>query len=253
MPKRTYQISPRKPAWPKALKAYVIGQLAVWAKYSEIYTDITAEDFQERTQIPCLDPDIFSYSNFVTRCKKIPKETITKAHLEWKNSFDNIRWSHQKARVEAMSTLADKIMNSLTGKVDKDSNTLVDFLASKETLTTLVTELRQLMEGIRREMSGDADRAALGAGATRVLIGNPLSISVDMQDVQELLMLLRMEHGGLHHFDYFSLSLKELAQLRDKVDETIIDKQSEIQEIECEIIEEGKEKLDNTTNENETV
>lgn len=237
MPKRQYKILSRKPAWSRKLKAYIVGQLAVWAKYSEIYADITAEDFEDRTQVPRLDPNTFSYSAFLTRVKKIPKEEITIAHQEWKNSFDGIRWSHQKQRVEAMSLLADKIMNTLTGKITKGSNTLMDFMASKENLTTLVTELRQLMEGIRKEMSADADRAALGAGATRVLIGNPLNIEVDAQGIQELLMLLRLEHGGLHNFDFSPLSMQELSQLRDRIDENIIDKAASIQEAECEIIE----------------
>ena len=241
MPKRIYKVTPRKPAWPRKLKAYIVGQLAVWTKYSEIYEDITSEDFEDRTQVPRLDSTIFPYHSFLTRIKKIPKEEIVVAHQEWKNSFDKIRWSHQKQRVQAMSDMADKIMNTLTGKVTKGSNTLMDFMASKENLTTLVTELRQLMEGIRKEMSADADRAALGAGATRVLIGNPLNVQVDAQGIQELLMLLRLEYGGLHTFDYSPLSLQELSQFRDKIDETIIDKTASIQEAECEIVDEENE------------
>jgi len=194
------------PPWPKALKAYVLTQLAACVPYHEIYKTVTTPDFEKRTGIKSLDPEIFSYQNFRARALHIPRDKVQAAHEEWKSRFDDVRWAEEKARVQGLSDLIDKLLQSIeNGELD----------------TGLVTETRLLMEQIRKERNTDADRAALAASGTRVLIANPKNVEINLPLLDELILTYRHEIGGLHMLDLSALTVRELEQLSEKC-QTII-------------------------------
>lgn len=192
---------PKAPSWSKQMRAYVLQQVAACVPYAEIYRTVTSAEFEDQFGIPALNSEVHTYSSFRHRALRLPVAKLEQAHEEWKVRFDKIRWATEKARVQGLSDLIDKLIQSVeSGGIDYDA----------------ITEIRMLMEQIRKERNTDADRAALAASGTHVLIANPKNVSIDLTMLEELILTFRNEIGGLHTLDLSVLTTKELEQLSER-------------------------------------
>jgi hypothetical protein len=158
------------------------------------------------------------------RCARVPKDTVAHAHHEWQLETGAIRWAEDKARLQGISDLVDKVTKQI------DDNTYEKDTTG--TLAALVAQLRGLYEQIRKEVHADADRKALSASGTRILLANPKSVVINSEYVSELILVYREEIGGLHNLDMTALSMIELEQLRDAVIREITNKLNAIEEAE---------------------
>jgi len=206
----------QKPKWPTAMRRYIISRLARWESYRTIYDRITDPKFMDETAIPHLDPKVYTYTLFRSRCRRISKHTIALAHAEWLKESGAIKWATDKERLQGLSELIDKV-NAYFDSGEFDKNTT-------GTMASLVAQLRGLYEQIRKEVSADADRAAITASGSRVLLANPYNVQIDVAYFNELLLLYRKEVGGLHTLKLNALSIPELEKLRDTCDELLFNK-----------------------------
>lgn len=221
------EYKPVAPVWPPDVRLFIIDQLAAWKTKQEIYDYVTSKDFEEETGMTAINAEEENYRAFAIRCGMIPKRELAKAHDDWTKRYDDIRWADQKARVEGMSDLIDKLMKELK----EDPARSPDLLA----------QARLMMEQIRKEMSADADRAAQAASGTKIFLHGG-SIEFTSQLVGDLIMVIREEYGGLHNMNLNVLSIEELEKLITKTKE-VRNKKLEQQEVDTdyEIIEEEME------------
>ena len=211
------------PRWPKALRAYIVSRLAAWRPYKEIWVEVTNSDFA-KTGLTPLDPITTTYDRFRLRCKRIPKHEVALAHEEWQLEVGSVKWAEDKARVQGLSELIDSI-NVVIEKKYFDKNTI-------GTLVGLIGQLRGLYEQIRKEVSADADRAALSASGTRVLLTNPKNVEINAETLSELLLVYREEVGGLHNLDLSVLNTTELNSLITACQAIIDERSKEITDAE---------------------
>lgn len=222
----------KAPAWSKALRTYIISQLATWKPFKDIWLTVTnSEKFFKETGLTPLDPVVHNYGMFRMRCKRIQKNEIAIAHKQYQEEMGSVHWAEDKARVQGLSDLIDRVSKYVeSGKFDKDTT---------GTLSSLVGQLRGLYEQVRKEVSADADRAALSASGTRVLLANPKNVQLDVGYVTQLLLICREEIGGLHQLDLSSLNVQELELLRSHCQATIDGKMNEIRGADYVIIDDG--------------
>lgn len=217
------------PKWTKNMRQFIVNQLAMWKPYKEVWLLATSDELKDTVGIEPLDPNVYGYDMFRMRCKRIPKNEIAIAHEEWKKQFDGIRWAEEKARVQGMSDMIDKL-NEYIDKGDFDKDTT-------GTMSSIVSQLRGLYEQIRKERSAEADRQALAASGTRVLLANPKNVQLDTDYVSELLLVYRNEIGGLHNLDLDALNKRELEMLRDACTAAIERKIDKLDEVDTEEME----------------
>jgi hypothetical protein len=169
-----------------------------------------------------MDPAIYHYEMFRSRCKRIPKNDIAKAHAEFQLEMGSIHWADDKQRVAGLAEMIDLVTNKIkSGAFDKDTT---------GTLATLVRSLQGIYEQVRKEVQGDADRAALSASGTKVLLQNPHNVQIDASYISELVLLYRSEVGGLHTLDFTPLTTKELTLLSERVQSVLADRITRMEE-----------------------
>ncbi len=218
---------PPAPRWSKAIREYVVSELATWKPRAQIWREVTDAELMNERGITALDPRIHTYSSFMHRCKRIPQQDISEAHELWKANFYGIRWAEEKARAQGLSDLIDRV-----------NKTIDDGVFSKDrtgTLAALVGQLRGLYEQLRKELSAEEERKALAASGTRVMLGNPLNVQIDGPLVAELIMTFRKEIGGLHTLNFNSLNLQELQILNAEIERVINEKLAAIPETDAEL------------------
>ncbi len=213
------------PVWSTAMRKYVIDALAAWTPYKDIWLTVTDPQTAKVTTLVPLDPKIHTYDLFRMRCQRLPKHEIALAHQEWQREIGVARWAEEKARVQGLSDLIDRVNGYITDGT---------FNEATGTLSSLVGQMRKLFEQVRKEISAKADRAALSASGAHILLTNPKNVQLDANHVAELLLVYRTEIGGLHNLDLSALNIKELEQLRDKCQQEIDDKIGQITETEYE-------------------
>lgn len=222
------------PEWPKNLRQHIVQRLALWIPYIDIWTEITSKEFEKKTGITALDPQATNYDAFRMRCARVPKHEIALAHEDWQKEIGEIKWAEDKARIQGLSDLIDKVHKYINdGDFDKDTT---------GTLAALVGQMRNLYEQIRKEVQIDADRAALSASGTRVLLTNPKNIQLDANYIEELALVYREEMGGLHNMDLAVLTTEELKQLRAKCDTLLMARKNQIVDVDYEIENEIEDK-----------
>lgn len=209
------------PPWPTTIEEYVINQLARWISYKKIWETVTAPKFKDDTGLVPLDPKVHGYNSFRMRCSRVNNNAIAVAHETWQREIGNIRWGDDKARIQGLSDLIDKVNKVIEDKTYDPKTT--------GTLSALISGLQKLYEQVRKEVSADVDRAALAASGSRILLTNPKSVEIDVEYVSELLLLYRSEVGGLHNLDLKALNNTELEQLRDKCHDIIMERFNNIQ------------------------
>ncbi|MFA7286954.1 MAG: hypothetical protein WC052_04825 [Patescibacteria group bacterium] len=216
------------PKWSKEMRTFIVGELAKWTPYKEVWERVTSKSLTEDVGLGPLDPKVFNYGMFRARCKRIPKAVIAKAHEEYLTSFDGIRWANDKNRIQGLSDLIDRVNEQLDDG-DFDKNTT-------GTMAQLVVALRGIHEQMRKEVQADLDRAALSASGVRVLLTNPRNVTIDVGYMNEMIMVCRTEIGGLHNLDFTALSVTELGQLKQVIERVLEAKISAATQIE--IVEE---------------
>jgi len=213
------------PRWPLAIRQYVIDLRAANLTYREMYEEVTDPELEQKVGVSPLDPKVHTFDSFRWRATHLPAEEIAQARTEWKEKIKNLRWATTLSRMQGISGLIDRLMKAL-----KDGEI--------EEKTDLLSQLRLMIEQMRKEESADADREALASvGSTRILLANPKFVSINPVMLQELFMMLRHEIGGIHQLDFKALSIRELVELRAAVDDAMLHKQPTIPLAECELLE----------------
>ena len=216
------------PKWTAPMRAFVVSKLATFMSYKDIHTLVTDPNFKAEAGIIPLDGDIHTYDIFRGRCYRLSKKEIAKAREEFRLETGAIKWATEKERIAGLSGLIDKLTKIIDdGSYDK---------ATTGTMATLVGSMRSLYEQIRKEISADADRAALSASGTRVLLANPANVQIDADYIGELMLVYRQEVGGLHKLNLSALTTKELTLLKETCNTTLNDRKTVI-DTECEIME----------------
>ncbi|MEK0337000.1 MAG: hypothetical protein QQN41_06145 [Nitrosopumilus sp.] len=214
-------MAPRTPKWSKVIRSYIIGELAIKTKIKDIYSEVTSSDFEEEHGIKPIDGSLESYGVFLRKCRDVPEEEIKSAYEEYKLEFDSIRWASEKARVQGLGIQVDRLMK-VCDVVDKilESGTVNE--DSIKMLTVSTSEIRALLEQIRKERSSDADRRALiESGQNKLLIANPQNIEITGELLKELIMMCRTDMGGLHNLDFTILDIKELQAVKESINKAI--------------------------------
>lgn len=233
-------MAPRTPKWSKPIRSYIIGELAIKTKIKDIYSEVTSSGFEEEHGIKPIDSKLESYGVFLRKCRDIPEEEIKGAYEEYKLEFDSIRWSSEKARVQGLGIQVDRLM-SVCDTVDKIIESGVNEDSIKM-LTITTSEIRALLEQIRKERSSDADRRALiESSQNKLLIANPQNIEITGELLKELIMMCRADMGGLHRLDFTILDIKELESVKESINKAIEFKLNTIPEIEIQEIKDDKE------------
>lgn len=212
------------PPWPVMLRQFIIDQLASWKTKKEVYQLVTSKKFEDKYSIERLDPKVQNFKSFVVMCANIPKRELAKAHNQWLQRYDDIRWSGQKARVAGMSELVDKLM----AKIKEDPLEYVDALA----------QLRMYMEQIRKEMTLDAELEAKASSGTRIFLQGSGSVNFTADLMKDVVLVIREEYGGLHNIDLTALTIDELKKLIDACTEVYEEKLSNEVPTNFEIIDE---------------
>ncbi len=213
------------PRWPATVRQYVVNALATWSKPAELYRELTDPTFAENNGFSGLDPEKHKFDSFKNRCKRIPHTELIDAHEIWQATLIDVRWAGMKDRAQALSDLIDTVMRRIKKADGEDivhegakGNIIV------QTIHDDVTQIRMLMEQMRKEVSADADRSALAASGNRVMIANPKAVEITAETVGEMLLMYRQELGGLHNLDMSALTLAELNKLLEAVQCAVSDR-----------------------------
>jgi len=228
-PKKNARI--QTPRWPAKVRHYIVNALATWAKPTELYRELTDPTFGTTNGFSGLDPEAHGCNTFLKRCSAIPKAELVEAHDIWAATLEDVHWAGMKARAQALSDLIDTVMERIekSGGEDTVHESSKGYI-TVQTIHDDVAQIRMLMEQVRKEVSADADRAALSASGGRVLIANPKAVEITAETVGEMLLVWREELGGLHNLNLSALSLAELNNLLEAVQTAIRDRLASIDE-----------------------
>ncbi len=221
-PKGLKSLTPR---WGNKIRRFVTNNLATWARPTDLYKELIGPGFLETHGFGGLDPDVHAYGLFMDRCRKIPRTELIEAREEWEATLTDVRWAGMKDRAKALSDLIDTVMKRIEKSDGED--TIHEGGKGHVTVQTIhedVTQIRMLMEQVRKEVSADADRAALSASGGRVLIANPKAVEITAETVSEMLLIYREELGGLHNMNLVALTLTELEKLLEATQKAIFNK-----------------------------
>ena len=219
------------PRWPAKVRRHIVNALATWAKPVELYRELTDPAFEGANGFFGLDPEAHGCNTFLKRCSAIPKAELVEAHDAWAATLEDVHWAGMKARAQALSDLIDTVMERIerSGGEDTVRESSKGYI-TVQTIHDDVAQIRMLMEQVRREVSADADRAALSASGGRVLVANPKAVEINADTVGEMLLVWREELGGLHNLDLSALSLAELTKLDETVRKVIADRLASMDE-----------------------
>lgn len=186
------------PTWSAAQRQQIIAQLGQGRKYAWVYKYVTSDQFTADTGVAKLDPFLHSLQSFRERVKKIPAEVITKEFEKWQADLSGIHWAEEKARLQGLSDLVDKLLE------DIDNTELV----TESTLDT-INSVRRLMEQIRRERNTDFERMNAASGsAARMMLSNPRYVNIDSELIVEWLLTF------MHLIKIETLTIQQLTQLQ---------------------------------------
>lgn len=206
------------------MREFIIGELAAWKQMHDIWETVTSVEFEVNNDIPQLDPSIHTYPEFRKRCKKISPEALAEAHELWCTRFTGLRWSEERARVEGLSIMIDKLVTKIDTLLGDDTG--LDLADVK-----LIGEFRMLLEQVRKERNTDIERAQALGNISRVLITNPNYLELSPPLLMELILMSRNVLGGLHQLDFSSLNIKELELLELAVQEAKAIKINQLPEV----------------------
>jgi PAS domain-containing protein len=220
------------PRWPAKVRRHIVNALATWARPMELYKELTDPSFGEANGFPGLDPEAHGCNTFLKRCATLPRAELIEARDAWAATLEDVRWAEMKARAQALSDLIDTVMERIERSGGEDTvRESGKGHISVQTIHEDVTQIRMLMEQVRREVSADADRAALSASGGRVLVANPKAVEINADTVGEMLLVWREELGGLHNLDLSALSLAELTKLGETVQKAVSDRLASMDEV----------------------
>jgi hypothetical protein len=194
------------PTWSKAMRAFIISELAAWKPMHDVYECVTSVEFEVNNDIARLNSEIHTYPEFRKRCRKISPEALAEAHELWTTRFTGIRWSEERARIEGLAQLADRLLV----KIDKllVGDTGLDLADVK-----LISEFRMLLEQVRKERAADFERAQSLGNMGKVLATNPNFLELSPPLLMELILVSRAIIGGLHNLEFAALNMRELELL----------------------------------------
>lgn len=184
-------MSNKSSVWTKKQGEYVILQLALWRKPEDIFNDLSAIDTKEKTGVDRLHSGV-TLDRFIHRCTMVKPEQRAEAFLKWQSDFTDTQYADEKSRVKLLVSLVERLE-----KMESDD-------------PEVISQVRLLMEQIRKERNTEADREALKQSGTRILLSDPNNVEIDVDTLEELIMLYRREVGGLHLLNWSLLSLTEL-------------------------------------------
>jgi PAS domain-containing protein len=223
------------PRWPAKVRRHIVNALATWAKPVELYRELTDSAFEATNGFSGLDPEAHGCNTFLKRCSAIPKTELIEAHDAWAATLEDVHWAGMKARAQALSDLIDTVMERIERSGGEDTvHESSKGHINVQTIHEDVAQIRMLMEQVRKEVSADADRAALSASGGRVLIANPKAVEISADTVGEMFLVWREELGGLHNLDLSALSFAELTKLNETVQKAISDKLMSMNEVNSE-------------------
>ena len=233
-------MAPRTPKWTKPIRAYIIAELAIKVSVTDIYSEVTSPDFEEKEGIKFIDSTLESYGVFLRKCRGIPEDEIKEAYADYKSEVEQYRWSSEKNRIRGLEVILNRLI-----KISEAAALIADKSLTSESLKNLtmtISEIRAILEQIRKERSADADREALlKSGQNKLLIANPQNIEITPELLRELTMMSREDMGGLHTLDFTILDIKELESVKESINKAIEFKLSTIPEIENEELKDDKE------------
>lgn len=217
------------PALEKEMREFVITEIACGRRIVDVHKRVCSNVMPDTFGIEKLDPKVYPYANFRKLVRRIDPKLITEAYEKWKDNFQDVKWATEKARVSKLSEILEKFVK------------IFDAQGIKKIDPELMKQMRETMDAIRKERSAEPDRKALERSGSKIFLANPKHIELDLGYVNELVMIVKEEMGGLHNIGLEKFTVRELDQLIKSATDAKHEKINSIMEADSEVVTDEKE------------